>query len=224
MTAGARVWVTRAEPGAGETAARLRTLGWNPVVKPVLKVEPLDAAVALDGVAALAFTSRNGVAAFVGRSDERALPVFTVGAATAEAAREAGFAEVRAAGGDLEALAALLDAEAPGPVLAIRPEEPAGDLASLARSTAVRSLALYRTVPTGAEPPAFDHLLIHSARAARAVAERLTPEAANRARLIALSAQAARPLEALPFAEARLAATPNEAALLAALGNPPPLR
>lgn len=224
MTKGRRVWVTRAEPGAGETAARLRSLGWEPVVRPVLAVEPLDSDVALDGIATLAFTSRNGVAAFVARSAERALPVFTVGAATAEAAREAGFMEVRAAGGDLEALAALLDAETIGPVLAIGPDEPSGDLAGLTRRAAVRSLALYRTVPTEAEPPTLDAVLIHSAKAARVVAERLTPQTAAGASLIALSAQAARPLAALAFAEVRVAGTPDEAALLAALGNPPPLR
>ncbi|WP_415491802.1 uroporphyrinogen-III synthase, partial [Brevundimonas diminuta] len=44
-------------------------------------------------------------------------PVFAVGDATAEAARAAGFADVRSAAGDIHALARLIAAEAPpGPL------------------------------------------------------------------------------------------------------------
>jgi len=82
----------------------------------------------LTGIAALAFTSRNGVAAFAALSDDRSLPVFTVGDATAEAARTAGFAAVRSAAGALEDLARLLAEAAPGLVLAPGALEPSGDL------------------------------------------------------------------------------------------------
>jgi len=92
-----RVWVTRAEPGAARTAVRLTALGFEPLVAPVLAIRPLSPAIDLTDIAALAFTSVNGVAAFAARTPERDRPVFTVGDATAQAARDAGFTDVRSA-------------------------------------------------------------------------------------------------------------------------------
>jgi len=101
-------------------------------VAPLLAICPIQQAEPdLTGVAALAFTSRNGVDAFTALSGERGLPVFTVGDATAEAASAAGFASVRSAAGALGDLARLLSAEAPGPVLAPGALQPSGDLPAL---------------------------------------------------------------------------------------------
>ena len=55
--------------------------------------------------AALAFTSVNGVAAFAALTPRRDRPVFAVGDATAQAAHDAGFADVLSASGDLRDLA-----------------------------------------------------------------------------------------------------------------------
>ncbi|WP_332677143.1 uroporphyrinogen-III synthase, partial [Brevundimonas sp.] len=118
----------------------------------MLEIRPLAPVVELGGAAALAFTSRNGVDAFAGLSRERDLPVFTVGDATAEAARESGFGRVRSAGGALADLAALLIAEAPRPGLLLVPGalEPAGDLAALLSGRIrVRALPVYEAVETG---------------------------------------------------------------------------
>ncbi|MBK1970712.1 uroporphyrinogen-III synthase, partial [Brevundimonas diminuta] len=125
MTPIRRVWVTRAEPGAARTADRLTALGFTPITAPLLTLEPLpgalDAVPAPAAVAALALTSPNGVEAFAPLiSRFRRHPVFAVGDATAEAARAAGFADVRSASGDIHALAHLIAAEAPpGPLLAL---------------------------------------------------------------------------------------------------------
>lgn len=187
----------------------------------MLEIRPLAPVVDLGGAAALAFTSRNGVDAFAGLSRERDLPVFTVGDATAEAARESGFGRVRSAGGALADLAALLIAEAPRPGLLLVPGalEPAGDLAALLSGRIrVRALPVYEAVETGvAPPPAFDAVLIHSARAARAVAER-GPFAGVRAAV--LSEAVARALGGRSGLEIRIASAPDEAALLEALGKP----
>ena len=67
MPLNGRIWVTRAEPGASATAGRLRALGLDPLVSPVLEVRPLEAAIDTDGAAALAFTSANAVRAFAAR-------------------------------------------------------------------------------------------------------------------------------------------------------------
>ena len=93
-----RVWVTRAQPGADRTADRLLALGYVPVVLPLLALEAIfQPNPDLSDVWALAFTSRNAVTAFAPLTPDRALPVFAVGDATAEAARAAGFADVRSA-------------------------------------------------------------------------------------------------------------------------------
>lgn len=179
--------------------------------------------VELAGVAALAFTSRNGVEVFAGLSRERALPVFTVGHATADAARAHGFSSIRSADGALADLAALLIAEAPegGQVLVPGAREPAGDLpALLAGRVAARALPVYEAVETGAPaPPSFDAVLLHSARAARAFgALGPVPDAL----IVALSDAVASALGARAGREIRIAAAPDESALLAALGKPAP--
>ncbi len=225
MTPGAirRVWITRAEPGASRTAARLSALGLQPVVTPLLAIRPiLVAEPDLGEVAAIAFTSRNGVAAFAALSARRDRPVFAVGEATAAAAREAGFAEVRSAAGDLQALGRLIRAEtlSPGAVI-LHPaaREPAGDLAAAVGDAAVvHPLAVYEAVETGAAAPAaFDAVLIHSPRAARALTAALTDSTARACVAVAMSPNAAAPLAARPFADVGVADRPEEAALFAAL-------
>ncbi|MFT4252280.1 MAG: uroporphyrinogen-III synthase [Caulobacter sp.] len=228
MIAGARrVWITRALPGAEATAARLSALGFEPLADPLLEVRDLPWTAALTGVGALAFTSRNGVAAFARASGERALPVFAVGAATAHAAAEAGFSTIESAQGDVAELAALISARAVGgAVLHPAAAEPAGDLVSpLARAgIEARSLAVYETIeraPDAATLNALDDLaavLVHSPKAARILAAVLTRHPAPALRALCLSPAVAAPLADLS-ADGRLgpvaaAPRPSETALL----------
>lgn len=223
MTELRRIWVTRAHPGAARTAGRLNALGFDPLVSPLLRIDALPATPDLTGVQTLVFTSANGVAAFAALSDARTLSVLAVGDATARAAREAGFATVRSADGDLAALAALIRAEARGlTILHPSAAEPAGDLsAAVGDAARIRNLPVYeaRETDVGA-PGAWDAVLIHSPRAGRALAASLSPEEVEGRIALVLSSAAAAPLERLPFAEVRIAAAPTEDALLAALGKP----
>ena len=217
-----RIWITRAQPEADATAGRIRALGHEPVVAPLLKVQPVGHAPDLAGIAALAFTSRNGVQAFSALSDVRDLPVFAVGDATAKAARDAGFNDVSNASGDVAALAALIagrKAALAGEVLYLAPEEPAGDLVGGLKALGVpaRSEVVYRTVPIAlAAPPAdLDVVLIHSPKAGR----RLTEDPALAASAtsitgICISAKAAEPLRGLGLRDVLIASEPNEAAML----------
>jgi uroporphyrinogen-III synthase len=101
------VLVTRPEPGATETAARLAALGWRPILAPALVLAPRALAPTTPRVQALLLTSRAAARALT-RPDP-CPPVFAVGEATAEAARQRGFAPVFAApGGNAAALAALV--------------------------------------------------------------------------------------------------------------------
>lgn len=222
-----RVWVTRAEPGAARTADRLTALGFEPVVVPLLTLAPLpvalNAAPEPDAVAVLALTSPNGVEAFAPLIPRfRDHPVFAVGDATAEAARAAGFANVRSASGDIHALARLIAAEAPpGPLLAPGAREPAGDLPALLPDRPVQRLPVYAAFETHAPAPEpFDAVMLHSPRAARALAADLPGSAASGRVAICISEAAAAPLRPFDFAEIRIAAAPDEPAMLSALGKP----
>jgi len=212
------VWVTRTLPEAEATAARLEAKGHRAIAAPVLEARPLAVSLDLHGVAALAFTSGHAIAAFARLTAARDLAVFTVGVATARQAREAGFADVRSADGNVEALADLIADVRPGHVLAPAAAEPAADLARLlaARGVSATSAAVYETSPTTlAGPPSdADAVLIHSARSAAIAADLI--EAANRLDLeaFAISPAAARPLERLGLARLAAAPFPNEAALL----------
>lgn len=191
------------------------------MVRPLLEIRPLPQPPPdLSDVAALAFTSVNGVAAFAALSPARDRPVFTVGDATAAAAWEAGFAGVRSADGALPDLARLIDASGVGPILVPGAREPAGDLSALVRRVQVRPLAVYAAIETEASPPSrIDAVLLHSARAARALAK-MWPTLDRSPLVVALAEAVAEPIR--PLTTLRVAARPTEPALLEALGNPPP--
>ena len=215
--------MTRTEPGASGTAARLAALGFEPLIAPVLAVRALvQPAPDLTGFTALAFTSPNGVAAFAALTPDRSLPVFAVGDATAERARQAGFRTVASAAGALPDLARMIAGEATGRVLVPGAREPAGDLdARLDGAVGTVILPVYETTETGVAPPEdFQAVLAHSPRAATAIAGALGRTGGANRLAVAISAAAATPLAAAGFAEIRTAEAPTDAAVLLALGNP----
>lgn len=96
--------VTRPEPGATELAERLAALGWRPVLAPALVLAPCSGAGVPTRAQAVLLTSRAAARAMT--APQRPVPVFAVGEATAAEARARGFADVSAApGGDAAALA-----------------------------------------------------------------------------------------------------------------------
>ncbi len=216
------MWITRAAPGAHTTARRVGALGYDPLVAPLLVTRAVgDGPIDLADVGALAFTSANGVAAFAARSAERRLPVFTVGSATAAAARATGFEEVVSAGGDVAALAGLIGSRRSrivGEILHPAAAETIGELPA-------RKLVVYETVET---PPAakvratLDRMyavLVHSPKAARVLATILAQTPAAGLRVLCLSPAVAAPLAGAPVGEIRSAALPEEQALLNLLAD-----
>lgn len=104
--------MTRPEPDASDSAARLEALGIEPVLSPLLAYELLPADLpAPSAVTALAVTSANALRALA--EDQmveryRNLPVFAVGDRTADLAEQMGFVMVTSAGGDFADLVELL--------------------------------------------------------------------------------------------------------------------
>lgn len=220
------VWITRARPGADATAARVRALGHHAFVAPLLAVEKRDPGpFDLAGVGALAFTSANGLAAYCELTGDRGQTVYAVGAATAAAARAAGFKQVLSADGDVAALADGLIArknELKGVVLHPGAAEPAGDLAgALARhGIETRRLILYDTVPTALSEAELARLrdvdlaLVHSVKGARALARLLKTHPQKQMRVLALSKAVMKPLARAPVGARAYAPFPLEAAML----------
>ncbi len=231
---GAHVLVTRPEPGASETAARLRGLGFDPVLSPMLTIEPLSCALpAASGLQAVLVTSANAVANLP--QHLVALPLFAVGAATAARAKARGFAHVESADADAAALARLAAARCRpdgNPVL-LAHGLGQGDALHAALTEAglpVIRAALYATHPVVSLPPAAascwrDGLiaasLFFSAETARAFVRAAVAggvaEAARHSAALAIGAPAASALAPLPWRQVRVAVRPDQESLLALL-------
>lgn len=152
------ILVTRPAEDAGSLVADLEGLGYAAVLVPMLRIEQREGArLDLGDAAGLLFTSANGVRAAVRAADAQTLaraqglPVYAVGDATARAAQEAEFALVDSAGGDVNALAALVAARrtpADGLLLHVAGSDVAGDLSALLadKGFTARRIALYDAV------------------------------------------------------------------------------
>lgn len=148
------VLVTRPEPDNRATASRLRALGHEALLAPMLRFE----AVPLEAVDATAFsgavvTSANALRAVAGQPSLTELKLFAVGTRTAAVARASGFHDVEAAGGNAEALRELVVARwkaAPGkaPLLYLAGEDLTADMKALlaADGIPVVTKTVYRMV------------------------------------------------------------------------------
>lgn len=108
------VLVTRPEPGASATAARLAAMGFSPVVLPLTEIvaTPPPASGSCDAVVATSANAlRHAPADYLAALADRRL--YAVGAATAAAARQAGFADIAVAAGTATDLAGLIGREMP---------------------------------------------------------------------------------------------------------------
>jgi uroporphyrinogen-III synthase len=230
------VLVTRPAEDAAPLARRIEALGHRAICEPLLVIRFLaDAALDLDGVQALAFTSANGVRALIhARPDapRLGLRVFAVGKATAAVARAAGFGDVVTAGGDVNSLARSVVAELRpdgGAVVHVAGRERAGDLvgALAAPGFESRRAVLYAADAVESLSPAtvdalradaIDDVVIFSPRTARRFVTLLARAglagAAGRLRLVALSHRVVEAAEGPQFAAVAVAARPDQDALL----------
>ena len=230
-----RIWVTRAQPQADATAARLISLGHEPVVAPVIHTQALPISLAdFAGAGALALTSQAAVAALADLVDQlKHLPVFAVGDSTKKAAQQAGFERVYSAQGNVSDLAALIAGNAApergppiaGPIIHASALEPAGNLVGdlIKAGYLARRVAVYRTIGAALKqvPPSVDALMIHSAAAAKAVAGLISADQARGLRLYGLSDDAVLPLNAFNFANKAIAPFANETSILSLLSLNP---
>ena len=219
---GPRVAITRALPEAERTAERLRARGAEAIVAPLLEIAPRAFDTNLAGVQALLLTSANGVRAAALATRERGLPLLTVGDATARAARDAGFTEVRSAGGDVRALSALANASLQpkaGMLLYLSGADVAADLVSWLHAAGFQATRriVYEARVVAALPAAYsqplDIIVFHSARAARAFARLGAPNAKTLTAACLSQAVADAAEQSARWARVVVASAPQEEAL-----------
>ena len=223
--------VTRPEPDASETAARLNALDIETVIDPLLIARTLPTSLPpAEGFAALAVTSANALRALRDRGDLSGylgLPLFAVGARTAETARRLGFGTVTSAGGNMNDLVGLLAAAGvDGPILYPAARQRSGDLgkALAPRGIMVITTSVYDMVPSAGlsetttaamTSGALSAALFYSRRTAETFAT-LAAGLRDRTKLgvLCLSETVAAPLVAAHFVRVALADHPSEEAML----------
>ena len=222
-----RVLVTRPEPAATRTAARLRTAGHDVLVAPLL--EPLAVPWVLPSTLpqAVIVTSATAVRlAGPHLAALLALPAYVVGAATADAVRAAGFAAVTTAGGTAAALFAhvaesgvthaLHLAGAERMAVAVPPTLRV-DVAVVYAARLAEALPPAAVAALSASAPPLT--LLYSPRTAARFAALVDAARIDRAHVtIAAISSATAAAAGVGWAAILAAATPTEAALLAAAG------
>ncbi len=235
------VLVTRPEPAAERTAATLIARGHEAWKVPLMQIEPIAADLS-GNWSAVIITSAHAPVAIAdnpARKALRKLPLFAVGERSAQAAREAGFANVMSAGGDVRDLVQLLrerKADVSAPLLYLAGEERAADLIGqlAARGIAAEMRVVYRAVAA----PFPDELVaaleagdvqavLHFSRGSvenylSGAREADIAEQALAVRHYCLSAQVAEPLIAVGAKRVAVASRPEEAALVELLPLSPP--
>ncbi|WP_315836601.1 uroporphyrinogen-III synthase [Bradyrhizobium prioriisuperbiae] len=92
------VLVTRPHPDNVATAEALRGKGFDVLLAPMLRFEPVafedDGALSYDGVIVTSANALRAIDAYPGKSSWLSLPLFAVGAHTADAARATGFQDI----------------------------------------------------------------------------------------------------------------------------------
>ena len=199
--------ILRPEPGASATADKARAMGLNAVTVPLFEVVPVPWAAPDPGAFdSIVMTSANAIR-HGGAELERlkGLPVRAVGAATAAAAREAGFS-----------VTAIGDGGVANMVLP--PGERLLHLAGRAHlpSDAAMTIPVYEARPiedpAGLETLAECVIAVHSPRAGRRLAELISDR--SQSFIVAISAAAAEACGA-GWKQVQAAPQPNDPALLA---------
>lgn len=227
--------VTRAEPGASETAATLTGFGLEVIKTPALRIEthPLQADWPPSEGEFVIFTSANGVHAYIEAGWSTDHFAVCVGPATTAAAADAGFENLMNTDGNADHLVeGILDSFDPAttPFVHYANDAAAGDVCNklTAAGYHARFVPLYGAVPIDwSEVGALlsvglgeqSAILVHSAKAAKVVNDWLNEGqiATESLLLVAISERAAAPLNHRAWHCVQTAEHPNEMKLIEAL-------
>lgn len=233
------ILVTRPEADAAGLAAQLQALGHTVSVDPLLEISPLPVpADSLAGAVGLIATSRNGLRALAqspALEVATRLPLIAVGSATAELARKIGFTDITTGEGTAASIVPLIEElsrSQPGPLVHIRGEAVAYDLAAALRPRGVdlSGVIVYRAVPADTLQPStrdllakgeIDAVILMSPRTGATFARLAETEGlagpARKTVLICLSQAVATAVEPLSPERVEVTERPDSAAVLAAV-------
>ena len=226
-----RILVTRPLEDGREIARLLAERGHQTLLSPLLEPRFQDGPLpqeALAGVQAVLATSANGIRALIRRTSRRDLSIFAVGPQTADEARAAGFTDVRSADGDAKALAQAARRWAPprATLLHVCSEDAPGTLSDLLGQSGftVRRCAIYTIEPAtrltseakaALQNRALDAVMFFSPRTARIFGQLAEGLPTDGLAALCISQASADALPPLAFAQIRIAARPNQDAMLA---------
>ena len=227
-----KMLVTRPEPDAQSTMARLDALGIEAVVAPVMVRQTLDASLPpSNGFTAMVLTSANAVRALADRNaleQYRHLPVFAVGDRTAREATEAGFERVSSAAGAFQDLVnAMTIARMRGPIFYPTGKHQSADLAKALAplGVMVATAKVYDMVAIDALPEpvlaalgeGIGAVLAYSRRSAEifaTLAADMPRDRRSSLAMLCLSEAVAEPLLEARFSRISLADRPDEDAMM----------
>jgi uroporphyrinogen-III synthase len=225
-----RIILTRPVEDAAALAEKLRALGHIPTITPLLKIEARpNASVPSKRYQAICLTSANAVRVMSDIRLIQDIPLFAVGQQSEKMAKDKGFAQVSAHGGDVIGLHKFIVGHLKpkdGPLLYLSGAETSGDMQGRLQSSGfeVDRIITYDAVKSSLaefsnEIERAEAVLLYSPRTAKLWASEIETlkltQTANRIRHICLSANVAANLpQSWPSA---IAATPTDSALLALL-------
>ena len=204
--------IVRPQPGADATAARVRALGFHPVIAPLFAIEPVAwTPPDPEHFDALLLTSANAVRhAGEVLSRYAALPTFAVGRATEGVANARGLRVVATGDSGVEAILPAIEAEGWTRVLHLAGRDHHPYPSTALHITTCIVYAAVETAATLPNPPCV--ALLHSERAATRLAHLASDRAAIA--VVAISSDVAK--AAGPgWRHVAIAPTPDDAAMLA---------
>jgi uroporphyrinogen-III synthase len=233
------VLITRPESDAAALRGELEALGHTVSVEPLLTIRALPVpADAVEGIAALVATSRNGLRALTESAAfpaARKLPLIAVGPGTASLARELGFTRVtvgKGTGADLVPIIAATARELGGPIAHVRGKDVAFDLRRAVQGQGVdlREIVSYEAIAADRFGPGtrdliasgvINAVILMSPRTG-SIFSRLAradglAKAAQSLGFLCLSPAVAATVEPLGPARVEIAESPDVAAMLAAV-------
>ena len=227
-----RIIITRAAPGAAQTAERLSAIGASVIISPALELcarnEPVPD---LDVIGGLVFTSANGVRFFSEACDRRDLPAWCVGPATASQALREWFSPVHQSSGDAHDLAHYIAHHWSGGDKALLHVANAAAGSNLrtaleAEGFSITFLPLYEACPAATLSNEASDALKNSARTIVLGHSRKGVEAfltltrnmdLSHTEFVVISEQAAAPLETIGATRVHIATHPDDDHLISAL-------
>lgn len=225
MSERAKIWVTQSLPRGEDSAKDYIELGLDPIVAPVLVMEPVSPIPPLpDKQTLLIFTSRNGVSAFAAMSNQRVNPVICVGHATAEMASAVGFVHVSSAGGDAQDVVKLVlrSVLRSQPIRHCCGKHVQGRIAEQLTDAGyqierVRYYAASPVAKAGVDITKVNYVAIYSPRGAASFVDLVKGKEINHLTTLSISPAADAALEPLSLKNRLIAKAPDQRSMLAAI-------